>query len=562
MTKRNAARTLGTAAISLLLAATTMVGAQSIEDLTNPAPGDWPTYGRDLEMTRFSPLDLINRDNVDQLRIVGTRDLGLGGKAQFSPVEYDGVLYIGGADTVLALDATNGQLIWSHKVELDPNGQGTTMRGGVVVYNGNVFATLEDGRVIALDRETGEEVWSTQVGVIDMTEGFTAQPIFADGKIVVGPVGGDSGGVNGRVVALNSEDGSIAWQFNIIPTPGEPGFETWDPPTAAQWGGGSAWAPGAYDYVNRLVIYGTGNPTPLFRPGFRSGDNLYTASYIALHVDTGELAWYYQVIPSEEWDADMQTTPVVMDINIQDQDRRVALLPTTTGWFVMLDAASGEFIDAYNIFEQQTGMSPTVLTGFEEDGTPIIDDSMRITDPSESVLYCAFRWASFEGAAFSPQANLYYRPTTLDCQDMSVQPLPDDWEPGQSAAPKVRKPHPDMFDYYGALTAVDPSTGEISWQFTTPYDQHTGPVATAGDLVFAGFPDRTFRAFDAENGDVLWEQILPARFAGEPITYEVDGQQYVAVINGGTGTSNTGTMTGAAPQVSSATTIVFIFAVP
>src|SRR5690606_4387707 len=182
--------------------------------------------------------------------------------------------------------------------------------------------------------------------------------------------------------------------------------------------------------------------------------------------------------------------------------------------------------------------------------------------PNASVLYCAFRWTSFEGGAYSPDTGLYYRPTTLDCQDMNAQPLPDDWEPGQGAAPKARKPNPDMFDYMGALTAIDPSTGEIVWEFTTPYDQHTGAVATAGGLVFSGFADRHFRAFNAETGDILWDQPLPARIAGDPITSAVHGKRYVATLHGGTATSTSRTLTGAPPQVHTTATSVFIFALP
>src|SRR5690606_12708635 len=254
-------------AIAALLLPTALAqgAGPTTEELTNPAPGEWPTYGRTLEMTRYSPLDTITPENVGQLQIVGARDLDLGGRGQFSPVVYDGILYVGASDTVLALDATNAEEIWRYQTELDENGQGSQMRGGVVVYQGNVYASLRDGRVIALDAKTGEEVWTSAITRIELSEGITSEPIFADGKIIVGPAGGDSGGVNGRIVALSAEDGSVLWEFNIIPQPGEAGFETWDPPTAAQWGGGSAWTPGAYDPVNRLVIYGTGNPTPLYR---------------------------------------------------------------------------------------------------------------------------------------------------------------------------------------------------------------------------------------------------------------------------------------------------------
>lgn len=507
--------------------------AQTTEELTDPAPGDWPTYGRNLEMWRYSPLDQINRDNVGELRLAWSRSLSTTFEPQGSPVEYDGILYINGPDRVTALDATNGDQVWEYTVDLNENTASLTggrSRGSVVVYEGKVFSTLGDGRVVALDAKSGEEQWSAQIGNIDVAEGFSSGPIFADGKIIVGPSGADTGGSPGRIIAMDVENGEILWTFNTVPQPGEPGFDTWEPPSAAEWGGGSAWVPGAYDSETKTVIYGVGQPIPWWAGDQRQGDNLYTASWVALDVGTGELKWYHQIVPNDEWDYDQIATPVITDIEVDGQTRRVAILASVTGWLIVDDIETGEFINAYQMMPETT-----IVTGFDDEGKAVIDDSYRFTEPGQTKEVCALRWVDFEPAAYSPDTKLYYRPNTYDCRNMTSNPRPDDWQPGESAINSSFEPEVDKFDRLGAISAIDPATGEVVWEFSTGYSQYSGPAVTAGGLVFAGFPDRRFRAFDAENGDVLWDQVLPAYIPANPITYEVDGKQYVAVPVGGPG---------------------------
>lgn len=523
--------------VSLLILSTLVLGlvfAQTEAELLDPAPEDWPSYGRNLEMWRYSPLDQVNRGNVDDLRLDWSLSLGFFSDAQFSPAVYQGVMYINGADRILALDATTGDLIWRYQAELHPNTNSLTRdrsRGSVIVYDGKVFDTLADGRVVALDAATGEELWITQVGDIDLGEGFSAGPIFADGKIILGPSGGDIGGVNGRVVAADAESGEVLWSFNIVPAPGEAGFETWSPPSSAQYGGGSAWTPGAYDPVSRTVIYGTGNAIPWWAGDHRGGDNLYTASYVALDVDTGELKWYHQVVPREEWDIDTIATPTVMDVTLNGQERRVALLPTVTGYLVWIDVETGEFL-------QYEGYMPeyTVHLGYEADGTAIIDDSYRWTEEQagETRTVCGFRWVDYEPAAYDPETNIYYRPNTLDCIDLAQGPPPAGWQPGEGAQNIMGFSFlSDRFDRVGGLTAIDAATGDVVWEYGHGYAQRSGVVATAGGLVFMGSADRGFRAFDSATGEILWEQRLTAYINGNPMTYAVDGRQYVAIPVGG-----------------------------
>jgi len=563
MTKYRSKRSLSRIMFAgLLVVFMAVAGAQSADELLNPAPEDWPTFGRTLEMWRYSPLDLINTSNVDDLRMAWSLSIGSLDDAQFSPVVYGGVMYIPGSNMVTAIDGVTGDVKWVYETTLADNAPAFTagrMRGSPIVYDGKVYSTLGDGRVVALDASTGAELWSTQVGDVSLSEGFSAGPIFADGKIILGPAGADMGGVNGRVVAADAESGEILWTFNIVPAPGEPGFETWDPPTAAQYGGGSAWTPGAYDPVTRTVVYGTGNAIPWWAGDHRQGDNLYTASYVALDVDTGALKWYHQVVPREEWDIDTINTPVFADVTIGGVERRVALLATVTGYMVWIDSDTGEFLQ-YQAYHPEY----TIHLGYEDDGTPIIDDEMRWSEDQagEHRMVCPLRWVDYEPAAYDPETGTYFRPNTNECYDMVNNPPLADWQPGESAINATLTLLPDHFDRLGALTAIDASTGEVKWEYVVDgYSQRSGVVATAGSLVFMGSGDRGFRAFDSSTGEVLWEQRLPAYIAGNPMSYAVDGRQYVAIPVGGGGNIMIGRQTGA-PELVTSEVAVFVFALP
>ncbi len=551
-------------AILMLLVPTAL--AQSSDALTQPAAGDWPTYGRDLQMTRYSPLDQITTDNVANLRIAWTRSLATSFQYQGSPVEYDGTIYVNATDRVIALDATNGDLKWEHEFKINQdvlgNLNGQVMRGSVVVYQGDVFTTTADGHVVALDAASGDVVWDQLVADQKNLEGFSAGPIFADGKIVVGPSGADAGGVPGRIIALDPKTGDTLWTFHTVPHPGEKGFDTWDPPSAAQTGGGSAWTPGAYDPSSKTLIYGVGNPIPVGIRDHsgdivRKGDNLYTDSYVGIDITDGSLKWYHQIVPNDVWDGDEPDTPIVANLNLGGNQKTVAILPLTQGFVVLDNASDGTFLDSYKFMPETT-----YLTGFDANGKPQIDDSYRYTDINQTKLDCAFRWVDFEPAAFSPDTGLYYRPNTYNCVNMTNHPNPSGWQLGQPAFPYSTEALTDKFDTYGHLSAIDPTTGKEVWSYPTPYAQFMGPVATKGGLVFAGFADRTFRAFDAKTGDVLWHQGLPALIGSNPITYSVDGTQYVAIVDGGTGSGIFGSHQSSAPDAVQGSLSLFVFALP
>lgn len=516
--------------------------SQTVDDLIDPPPGEWPQLGRDASQTRYSPLDQIDTGNVGDLAISWARDLGFQQSHQGSPSVWNGIMYVPIEAGVLALDATNGNVLWEY---FSPNiGDvitDTAVRGAPVVLDGKVFATLSHGAMVALDAETGDELWYAPLTQEERNEGFSTNPIFAGDRIIGAPNGADNGGAPGKIHSVGLEDGELLWTFDIVPmSPDDPAYATWTNPPSweAGIGGASAWNAGAYDPVSNTVLYGTGQPTPWDRvderradPDGNVSDDLYSASWVALDADTGEIRWYHQVVPGDEWDMDQHTVPMFTNVEYEGEDRRVAVMATTSGWILVVDALSGDILEAHQGAEEVT-----VHLGYDEEFNPIIsDDAREAMQAGEYYRMCpGLRWAHIAPPAFSHDTGLYYRPNQMACIRYKAQTMPEDWAPGDRAYwfETGDTQEEDWFDRLGALTAFDPVTGDVAWEFGYDYGYDAAPVATAGGLVFSGFTDRVFRAFDASNGDVLFEQTLTAGSRGGTITYEVDGTQYVATLIG------------------------------
>lgn len=580
---RPVASTLLVLALMLGMAQTGM--AQTYEDLERPPEGEWPQFQRDVTRSGYSPLDQIDTTNVADLRMVWARDLGFGefGRPtdlQGQPVVWDGVMYVSTDTGILALDATNGFEIWNYS---NPTkGEPTTddfpraalrnvpLRGAPVIYDGKVFFNLRRGMTIALDAATGEEVWAVQLTEIDRNEGFTTNPIIANGNLVVGPSGADYAGAPGRIVSLNAEDGEILWTFHTVPlSPDHPAADTWTnlPSWEAGIGGASAWNAGAYDPVTRTVVWGTGQPMPWDRLDRRRANegepsaDLYSASFVGLDVDTGELKWYHQVVPADEWDYDQHTVPVLTDLEIDGDIRRVALLATTTGFLVVVDAETGEFIAGHQIHPD-----PTVHVGYEQDGTPIIDQAMRHEGEEDFHRICpGRRWAGIAPAAFNPETGLYYRPNQLDCLNYAASAIPDDWQPGQTAFDQQVGPRDDTYWFdgrRGGVSAIDPATGEVVWEWGTYYSHDAGAITSGGGLVFFSAPDARFRALDAATGEILFEHRLTTGSEAGTITYGVGGRQYVATMAGLGSSARASHPDADVPTIAADNAAIFVFALP
>lgn len=546
--------------VAAIAATAALSGAVAQPDATvapDPASGAWLQHGRDPSATRFSPLAQIDRSNVADLRLVWAADLGFTGRVQGTPAAWSGTLYVSTTDGVMAFDAATGAPAWAYAE--DSNERTSTglprqaPRGGPVVVPdlaggpAVVVALPSSPTVVALDAATGALRWRSDVGNPEFAEALRTNPLLAGDVLVVGPTGADLSPVPGRLVGLRVADGSIAWQFDLVPVrEDDPARSSWSPvPPGRAFGvgGGTGWNAGTYDPASGTLIYGTGQPVPSDRLDPRRDDgaepvsaDLYTASFVALDAATGDLRWFHQVVPGDEWSYDQHTVPIVADVVIEGEPRRVAILATTTGFVVLIDVVTGAFVTAHRMVEG------TVHLGYDADGTPILDAAMRRTSSDQVLQVCpGTRWANVAPAAFSPLTGLLYRPNDLACVRQGAGTTPDDWQPG--ARPtwllSEARTSSDHFGRWGALTAIDPATGDVAWSFDLPYPHDAGALATAGGLVFSAFADRLFRAFDAATGDLLWAQVLTAHSDAAPISYEVDGVQYVAVMAGrDTGTAS------------------------
>jgi PQQ-dependent dehydrogenase (methanol/ethanol family) len=541
----------------------------------------WPQHGRDAGATRYSPLDQIDRSTVADLQLAWVAPLGFVGPAQGAPAVWGDALVVSTEEGLRVLDATTGSLRWQYS-----EGAGARTASGIprqAPRGSPVIVIGDDGRVvviaalphepvvIALDLADGVARWRTSVARPEYAEALRTNPILAGDVVVVGPTGADLSPVPGRLVALRVADGSIAWSFDLVPVQeDDPARSSWlpvGPGRATGIGGGSAWNAGAYDAATATVIYGTGQPVPSDRldprrhqPDGAVSADLYTASFVALDARTGRLRWFHQVVPGDEWEYDQHTVPMVVELDLGERGTsRVALLATTTGYVVLVDVDTGAFLAAHAMVD-----GATVHVGYDPAGTPRIASEARRSSPDELVQVCpGRRWASVAPAAFSPRTALLYRPNDLACVRQGSGTTPDDWRPG--ARPiwllaEARAPE-DHVERWGALTAIDPVTGRVAWSFDLAYPHDAGALATAGDLVFSAFADRFFRAFDAWTGEVLWSAPLTAHADGAPITYAVDGTQYVAVVAGRATAAASLPASGLPPTLTGPATLL-VFALP
>ena len=522
------------------------------EMLQDPAPDDWLTWRRTLDGWGYSPLDQIDRDNVGDLRMVWTRALGAGSQ-QGTPLAYGGVLYMPNPrDVIQAIDAVTGDLLWEYRRErpddLDEHVAAglSEAKRNIAIYGDLIVSTSADDYAYALDAATGRLAWETQI--LDYTVNPAHQssgPIVAGGRAVSGrgcmPEGGPEACV---VVAHDARTGEEVWRTRLIPAPGEPGDETWGGVPFEERRHVGAWMVPSYDPDLNLVYVGTSvtSPAPKFLLGGAENQHLYHNSTLALDGDTGEIRWYYQHL-NDHWDLDHPFERLLVDtavapdpsavswINprIQPGDVRqvVTGIPGKTGVVYTLDRATGEFLWATPTITQNVIAEIDGATGAVTESAELV-----FTGRGQQVLACPTYngGKDWEAGAYSPLTNLMYFPLRNTCARMMVV------ESAETLALElyslaVRNEIAPGTDQVGAVHAISAETGVTAWR----YDQRaatTSLVATGGGLVFGGDANGRFRAFDHETGEVLWEINLGSPLTGFPITFAVDGRQYVAASTG------------------------------
>lgn len=523
---------------------------------------NWITYGRTYDEQRFSPLDQINTANVGELGLAWFADMDTARGQEATPLVIDGKLYLTTAwSKVKAYDGVTGALLW----EYDPEVPGETavkaccdvVNRGLATWGDSLFLGTLDGRLVKLDRETGAVVWSKQTTDPEQSYTVTGAPRIIDGKVLIGN-GGAEFGVRGYIAAYDAGSGEELWRFYTVPEGTEdetsPEYlqaaaKTWNTEVLAGsdaiGGGGTVWDSMAYDPDLDLLYIGVGNGAPWNRAyrspgedGTGEGDNLYLSSIVAIRPDTGEYVWHYQTTPGETWDYTATQHIMLADMEIDGAQRQVLMQAPKNGFFYVLDRATGEFISA------KPYVTVNWATGIDESGRPIENPETRIDKTGQTAVVTpgALGGHNWHPMAYHPDENLVYIPAFEAAMVYSPEA---DWKPDRARGFNVgfdlsagdlppdlgfRKEITGMLK--GMLVAWDPVAQEPRWTVEHPGPWNGGLLATAGGLVFQGTAGSEFNAYNAANGEKLWSFPAQTGVVAPPVTYTIDGEQYVAVLAG------------------------------
>lgn len=506
------------------------VSPESIIAASNRAE-DWLTYAGGYEGHRHTALSAITKENVDQLRVAWIAQLRSADKwLEASPIAAGGLLFVTESPSgVTALDAQTGSTIWQQRRPLASNLLlccGSVNRG-VAIVDDKVFVATLDARLVALDANSGRLLWQTPVAENRDGYAMTGAPLAFKDRVVVGISGSDHG-ARGFLAAYAASDGRLLWKFNTVPGPGEPGHETW---SGESWkvGGGATWSTGAYDPVRDVVYWGVGNPAPAHNGGVREGDNLYANSAIALDASTGKLRWHYQFTPGDENDWDAVQQPVLARIPWQGQERDVVLWANRNGFFYTLDRDTGMFLSAKAFVKQ------TWADGFDEKGRPIRRAASRPTSSGTLVWPWVGGGTNWWPPSYDSQRKLMFVPTVDGASiyfrdDQNARLKRGQMFLGGIAKNAVNQPTTI------AIKAIAVDTGEVRWQASLAQGAIIprivgGVLSTTTGLVFAGYRDEFF-AFDADTGEKLWQIRLGGEINAAPVSYAINGQQFIAIMAG------------------------------
>ena len=502
--------------------------------LAAPEPSNWLMYRGNYQGWGYSPLDQINTRNVQGLKPAWSYSTGLTEAHQSPPLVNDGRLFITTPQNhVIALDARTGELLWRYARELPEDlFQLHPTNRGVALHGDTVYLATLDAFLVALSAETGEVLWETQVE--DYLNGYymTLAPLAAEGRILVGVSGGEFG-IRGFIAAFDAKTGKEAWKTYTVPGPGEPGNESW-PGDSWQRGGAPAWVTGSYDPKSRLSYWGTGNAGPWIGDA-RPGDNLYATSVLALDIDTGKIRGHHQYHWNDSWDWDEVTSPVLIDLP-RDGKKIPALVHAGRDGYLWTLAREGDrlrFLNAQAYVRQDVYAAIDPVSGrpsYHEQRKPAL---------GRRVESCPSIWGGkdWPPEAYNPDTGFLYIPANDNlCGAVKGEPAKyraGDLYMGVTLENLEMFPHADAKNYIGELQAWDLATGKRAWQVRFPGPLWGPVLTTRGGLVFAGgTSDREFRAFDARDGKLLWHQRTNSGVVGVPVSYALDGKQYIAVQAG------------------------------
>ena len=504
-------------------------------------PENWLTYNGGYMSQRYSQLDQLTPDNVDNLKLQWTLQNQVFGAWQSNPIIVDGIMYVTERpNSVMAVDAVNGRVFWKYRHTPAENSRvccGANNRG-VAVLGDMVYMGTLDARLVALDRVNGEPLWDVEVGDVNQAYSVTMAPLVVKDKVIVG-VGGGEFGIRGYVAAYDAMTGEEAWKTYTIPGPGEPNHDSWE---GDDWehGGAPVWITGSFDPDLNLTYWGVGNPGPDWNAGQRPGDNLYSDSVIALDADTGELKWYFQFTPNDAYDYDSVQVPVLADINFRGTPKKVMMWANRNGYFYVLDRTNGEFL------EGKPYVTVNWSSGLDENGRPI-----PTPQPEGMPTYPGNQGGTnWYPPSYSPRTGLFYFSAWQDYATI-YRAEEAEYQPGRAflgggfsvlapapGAPTIgigrTNPINNWTNEVGhaSLKAMDPQTGEAVWSYDQFDVSDSGMLTTASDLLFTGGREGYFHAINARTGELIWNVSLGGQIVMAPVTYMVDGIQYVSVISG------------------------------
>ncbi len=502
-------------------------------------PQNWLSYSGSYASQRYSLLRQINPANVKTLEQKWIFQAESLEKFETTPLVADGIMYITQAPSdAVALDARTGRVFWIYRYfpSQDVKPCCGSVNHGLAMLGDTLFLATLDAHLVALDAKTGRPLWNTPVANPNAGYAMTLAPLVVKDKVIVGVAGGEFG-IRGFIAAYDARTGREAWKFYTIPGPGEPGHETWQS-DAWEHGGGSVWTTGSYDPDLNLTYWGTGNPGPDWNPAQRAGDNVYTDSVVALDPDTGKLKWFYQFTPNDPYDYDSTQVPVLVDTTWNGSPRKLMMWGNRNGFFYVLDRVNGQFLAGYPFVKVNWA------SGLDAKGRPI-----QTPQPDGEGTFPGVQGGTnWYSPSYSPRTGLFYVSAWQDYASVFVKEAqkyeegrrfvggrPASPIPGGQNVPSLKRGPINVWTEaagHGEVIALDPRTGAKKWKFAMTDVTDSGILTTATDLLFAGGREGYFHALDARTGALLWKANLGGQVASGPMTYQVDGKQYVAVAAG------------------------------
>jgi alcohol dehydrogenase (cytochrome c) len=497
--------------------------------LTVQPPADnWPSYNGDYSGRRYSALSQISLDNVSQLRAQWVFHSDSSRRLEVTPVVIEGVMLVTSANDAYALDAKTGRVIWHHAM---PTSEGLIddasqhLNRGVAVWHSHIYMNTDNAHLLCLDARSGHLLWNIPYADWNKNYGATSAPLVIKDKVIVGTSGGDDG-VRGFVAAYYAETGKLAWRFWTIPASGEFGSASW-PGDAYLHGGGTTWMPGTYDPQLNTLFWGTSNPAPDFEGSTRPGDDLYTDCVLALDPDTGKLKWYFQFTPHDLFDYDATETPVLLDLVYKGAPRKLLVQANRNGYVYVLDRTTGEFFSAVPFVEKLNWAK-----GIDSKGRPIRTD-VKPTPSGTKVCPGYTGATNWFSPSYNESTHLLYFLALEQCQTYFSASDPERFKEGRTFYSTGVKRIPGEGSQK-ILLAYDVGTGGIAWKYPQVGSGHSsgGTMTTAGGLLFFGDDAQSFEAVEAQRGRPLWHFNTGQDISASPMSYAVEGKQYVSIAAG------------------------------